>query len=196
MFRTTNGHKFNSPPVPELDSAHIWDAWIISDTHFLHRPKTWQFARPVDWQDLLISNWNNLVDNGDIVLHLGDLTFGNKPGAYEIMRELKGRIFLIQGNHDRHSKGWYDDIRVTLIKKPFAVESRGYRIVFSHRKICDLPPGTINIHGHMHEKGYFIAEMNRSIYINASVEKTDLSPVRLDSLLKRTEDLQKSLLMI
>lgn len=198
MYRTSNGHKFNSAPYPELDCERIWDAWIVSDTHFWHIPKTWNLARPIDWQDLLVERWNNVVDYGDTVLHLGDLSFGNKALTYEIMRNLKGRIFMLKGNHDRRSVGWFDDVGVTLIKKSFALEcpEMDTRIVFSHRKVCDLPKGTINIHGHIHEKGWFITEMNGSTYINASVEKTDLRPVRLDSLLKRAENLHFSRLVI
>jgi len=175
-----------------FDGENLFDIFVISDLHFYHRNIIEYSGRPLDWQERLIINWNNVVTNDDIVLSLGDFTFGNKEMTYDITKQLNGRIFNLQGNHDRRSVGWFDDVRVTLIKKPFMVEcyDEGLRILFSHRPQQDIPPNTINISGHVHEKGEFIYEDGKGyIHCNVSVEQTDYKPIRLSSLMLQIEGL-------
>lgn len=47
----------------------------------------------------LIQNWNKVVSEDDIVFHLGD--FADKSKWRQIANALKGKKYLIQGNHDR-----------------------------------------------------------------------------------------------
>lgn len=49
----------------------------------------------------LIQNWNKVVSEDDIVFHLGDFAFADKSKWRQIANALKGRKYLIQGNHDR-----------------------------------------------------------------------------------------------
>jgi len=182
---------------------NIWDVWLISDTHFNHYPKDWTWPRIKDWQQIIIQRWNRMVGVDDIVLHMGDFAFGAKRTVVKTVEKLNGKIYLIKGNHDRHSAGWYDDCRVTLIKKPFIVkcEDRGLYFLFSHRKQCKLPSNTVNIHGHSHDKKWFIMNegsgaVKGTTYINVSVEKIDYRPIRLNSLMYRAEDVHFSRLVI
>jgi len=86
---------------------NIWSAWIVSDTHFNHYPKTWEWpGRKTGWENKIYSNWNGRVNPNDIVLHLGDFSFGNKENISEVREKLNGDIFLIKGNHDRHGYKW------------------------------------------------------------------------------------------
>ena len=49
----------------------------------------------------LIQNWNKVVSEDDIVFHLGDFAFADKSKWRQIANALKGKKYLIQGNHDR-----------------------------------------------------------------------------------------------
>ena len=54
------------------------EVYLISDTHFYHNKIGKYCGRPDNWFDLIINNWNRTVKNSDIVLHLGDFSFGGK----------------------------------------------------------------------------------------------------------------------
>ena len=50
----------------------------------------------------LINVWNYTVAKGDLVYHLGDLSFATKYSEIsEFVSRLNGRIVLLKGNHDR-----------------------------------------------------------------------------------------------
>lgn len=48
--------------------------------------------------DLLIDNWNSVVEPSDNVLHLGDFAFDN---VESYLKRLNGHIYFVTGNHDR-----------------------------------------------------------------------------------------------
>ena len=48
----------------------------------------------------LIDRWNETVSDDDDIFCLGDMFFCGTTQAKEIMSKLKGRKYLIQGNHD------------------------------------------------------------------------------------------------
>lgn len=175
-----------------FNSENIYDIFLISDMHLFHRNIIEYAGRPDYWQEMLIRNWNQVVTKDDIVLHLGDLTFGNKEMTKKVIDQLPGRIFNLKGNHDRKGVKWFDDVGVTLIKNPFIVDcpEDGIKFYFSHRPQCDVPPYTVSIAGHVHEKGDFIYESKKRVHINVSVEKTDYRPIRLSSLMLHVESLQ------
>ena len=92
------------------------DTWIISDTHFFHENIGKYCSRPDNWQELIIKNWNDLVSPDETILHLGDFALGNKTNFDLLTGMLRGRLFLIQGNHDRISKSYCETRGVTLVK--------------------------------------------------------------------------------
>jgi calcineurin-like phosphoesterase family protein len=157
--------------------------FVISDTHFYHRNIKKYCNRPDGWTETIINNWNNLVDDNDYVIHLGDLSFSNIEKTMEITRRLNGKKYLLKGNHDKRSRKWIDQAGFTLIDKPFIVDCEGFKIVFSHRPKYDLPKESINIHGHIHNKRHFMWYDNDNLYINVSVEKINYSPIRINNLM-------------
>ena len=98
------------------------DTWIISDTHFFHENIGKYCNRPDNWQELIIKNWNDLISPDETVLHLGDFALGKKSNFELLTGSLNGRLFLIQGNHDRLSQSFCEAHGVTLIKNSFMVE--------------------------------------------------------------------------
>ena len=51
-------------------------------------------------EQTLINNWNSRITKNDEVYILGDMFWYNEE-APRILSELKGRKYLILGNHDR-----------------------------------------------------------------------------------------------
>ena len=95
---------------PYFNQFNIWESWLISDTHFNHYPKTWDWpARHGDWESYMTFQWNNKIKPNDRVLHLGDFAFGNKENLINTRQKLNGQIFMVKGNHDKHGMKWYED---------------------------------------------------------------------------------------
>jgi calcineurin-like phosphoesterase family protein len=81
--------------------------WIISDTHFFHENIGRYCDRPDGWQETIIENWNRLIQPEEIVFHVGDLALGKKENIEGLAPLLNGRLYLMRGNHDRRSNGFY-----------------------------------------------------------------------------------------
>ncbi len=78
--------------------------FFTSDTHFGHSNIIKYCQRPFNsaehMDEVLISNWNEVVSPQDIVFHLGDFCFGRDKEWIEILKRLNGTKYLILGNHD------------------------------------------------------------------------------------------------
>ena len=167
-----------------FDIKNIQDVFLISDTHFNHKKIGEYCGRPENWQELTIRNWNETVNKNDTVLHFGDFALCSKEDSLKIREQLNGKIYMIKGNHDRHSVGWYDDIGITMFKKPFVIDGyNGVPFLFSHaQKPCRT--SMINIHGHQHEKVSFITKWFGNYHINMSVEQINYRPMKFKELYK------------
>jgi calcineurin-like phosphoesterase family protein len=102
--------------------------FFTSDTHFGHynskngngiikyckRP----FQSIEEMDEAIIANWNSCVSDSDTVYHLGDFAF-REPGQYR--KRMKGKIVLIQGNHDykrlKSCRNLFENIHDTLYVK-------------------------------------------------------------------------------
>jgi calcineurin-like phosphoesterase family protein len=156
--------------------------WIIADTHFFHVNIGQYCDRPAGWQDLIIKNWNCIIQPGEIVFHLGDLALGKKEDMEALIPLLNGKMYLMRGNHDRRSKMFFENLGITLVKDPYLVmHSSGLRLVFSHRPIVPLEPGVINLHGHIHNNP---APELGPRHINLSIEVRQYRPWRLVDILR------------
>ncbi len=162
------------------------DTWIISDTHFFHENIGIYCNRPQNWQELIIKNWNDLISPVETVLHLGDFALGKKSNFELLTDILNGRLFLIQGNHDRLSQSFCEAHGVTLIKNSLLVEVENHmKLIFSHRPIVPLEDGWINLHGHIHNVPLPPEGSNLGPnHINMSVEVREYRPWRLGDILK------------
>ena len=178
--------------------------WFISDTHFGHkniikflksdgtpirpRPGTNEpFSCIEEHDQLLVDNWNGLINNGDKVYCLGD--FGNPEFGFRLAGEKR----LILGNHDHK---WdvllkvFGKIMLNTYLKHFKVPETEFNAIFTHmptnseadhaHRMVDF-----NVHGHIHEK-----MLPNPHYINLCVENTSMKPVHLDELLKIMESRQ------
>lgn len=127
--------------------------WVISDTHFYHSKILGYCQRPFEtveeMNEVLIKNWNSVINEDDIVYVLGDFCFGNKEMLREIVSQLKGRKILILGNHDRLTKGAYLDVGFeTVTKNPMIVDGD---FILSHHPLLGDLGRFYNIHGHKHK---------------------------------------------
>ncbi len=110
----------------------------------------------------LINLWNNTVAKCDNVYILGDFCLGNKSRTEEILKRLKGRKYLVIGNHDKSCNGleryfeWVGDIKEVKFTnnqydfidpdETFCVECCHFPMLTWNRR----PHGTVHLHGHCH----------------------------------------------
>ena len=79
--------------------------YFTADTHFFHsniiRMGNRPFQSMEEMNQALIQNWNAKVSDNDDIYILGDLTLKGPSLTNELLRQLRGRKYLIRGNHDR-----------------------------------------------------------------------------------------------
>jgi len=189
--------------------------YFISDTHFCHlnclkyEPKRMIFKEMgfESFEDMIIKNWNDVVTDDDIVIHVGDvfLSVGRYLTEYKIkssrteymvnfVNKLNGKKYLILGNHDyRYSdklfkKMGFKEIYDYLILENFLVTH--YPLVIHSyqseqekewinelKKIYEDNNLKFVIHGHTHSKNVGLDN-----HFNVSVENINFKPVEFDKI--------------
>ena len=128
--------------------------YYIADMHFSHKNVIKYDNRPFtdlrEMQTVLINNWNNAVNADDCVYILGDLTWKNSTGL-EVLMQLKGRKFLILGNHDKPS----EEMRAYFewIKDYAVIEDNDETVVLFHYPIASWYGqfrNSVHLFGHVH----------------------------------------------
>lgn len=81
--------------------------YYIADNHFFHKSVAGgmdgrKFNDTEEMNEYMINQWNSRVHKNDEVVVLGDLSFGNVEQTNELLERLKGKLYLIRGNHDRY----------------------------------------------------------------------------------------------
>jgi calcineurin-like phosphoesterase family protein len=159
--------------------------YLIGDTHFYHANIIGYCQRPFYdefiMNEHIISCWNNTVSNNDLVIHLGDFSFGSLDEQRDIARRLNGDKLLIMGNHDRKTVSQYKGMGFVEVCKKSNYQIDNY--IFSHRPVMysSIPYGTYNIHGHIHNNKESFTVHNSS-YFNASCEVIDYTPIAFDKV--------------
>lgn len=83
--------------------------YYISDLHFYHEQLNHVmdcrgFRDEQDMNEHMIHQWNSRVRKNDEVVVLGDFSMEKWEKTKTVLDQLKGKIYLIQGNHDRFVK--------------------------------------------------------------------------------------------
>ena len=151
--------------------------YLTSDTHFYHKnilnlePNRKVLGETVEeMNQSLIERWNSVVRKDDLVIHLGDVSFGNKEKTLAIMCKLKGRKFLVMGNHDTsRTVTWFKNVGFEGVSK----DPVDYGdTVLSHEPLGRFRHNQINLHGHIHSRN-----MLSSAYKNVGVDVSDYTPI-------------------
>jgi calcineurin-like phosphoesterase family protein len=114
-----------------------------------------QFATTDEMDEKIIENWNARVTDNDTVFILGDVTWHDDETTAKLLRRLKGKKVLIEGNHDNKLK--------ELSRKEFAEIHHSYWevkdpetgrfVVMSHYPIHFYNRqrhGAVMLYGHVH----------------------------------------------
>ena len=118
----------------------------------------------------LLREWRRAVKPGDTIICLGDVAHPDVQRDRRTMldiRNLPGHRILILGNHDVTE---VDMLREAGFPDQYAgaVLDTEPALVLTHYPLRNPPPGTVNVHGHLHG-----AEAPTDRHVNVSVERTD-----------------------
>lgn len=165
--------------------------WLVSDTHLLHdRSFVWEprgFQNIQDMDDAILTNWNEVVKDGDIVYHLGDVMLGHDLEAgLRIVSKLKGEKYLAYGNHDTDNR-----LKAFAVNHLFKDIQMGYRLKMGKLSfICTHYPTLVansvkespvySLHGHTHSKDRW-SEVYHAYNVN--VDAHDCKPVNLEDIM-------------
>jgi len=157
--------------------------WVIADRHLGHEKLVRDGYRKPDFEYQILSNITQAMFPGDVLIDLGDVTFYNHKFWHEQMFNLRipeTKHWLIRGNHDPQSNGWYLDHGWDFVGEQLILDMFGKKILFSHEPQCKTNCFDINIHGHLHD-GTHRLDQTFDYHCLVQIEQT-LAPVNLKSL--------------
>lgn len=140
--------------------------YYIADLHFYHAAMNDKmdcrgFANAEEMNEYMIQKWNGKVRGNDDVIILGDLSWGNAEQTNQLLERLRGRLYLIQGNHDKTlaKQGVHTD-RFLWIKPYEELADHRRKVVLCHYPILCYngqyrldkkgSPKTYMLYGHVH----------------------------------------------
>jgi len=188
--------------------------FFTSDTHYAHSnicsaTTKWEGAlnltrefNSLDHMNAtLVNNINNMVGEDDILIHLGDWSFG----GFEKVQEFRSRILcknihLILGNHDHHierNKEGVQDLFSSVqnylrleVRRPInKATTEKFIFVCMHYPIAswhDMNQGVIHLHGHVHLPPHLRIAEGKAM--DVGVDGNGLEPISLDEVLSIMKD--------
>ncbi len=165
-------------------TEHIF---VISDLHFGHKNIVELSRRPENYNELIIEGWNSVVHKHDKVLILGDVSFVNKKKTKIYLDQLKGRKYLIRGNHDQAGEKWFKDVGFREVLEPIYKQFNHHSVLFTHEPVLELPKEWFNIHGHLHGNDHRGVKPTTRHY-DMSVDAVGYKPIRIHEVLKELNE--------
>ncbi len=141
--------------------------YYIADSHFFHgnlntKMDNRGFQSVEEMNEYMLQKWNAKVRKNDDVVILGDLSWGKAEETNELLERLHGRLYLIQGNHDRFLKNKdYNASRFRWIKPYEELQDNKRKVVLCHYPIMcyngqyrvdeNGNPKAYMLYGHVHD---------------------------------------------
>ena len=141
--------------------------YYIADLHFFHgalndKMDRRGFASVEEMNEYMIEKGNKKVRKNDDVVIIGDLSWGNVQETNALLQRLKGKLYLVCGNHDRfvNNKEMNPD-RFKWIKHYAELSDNRRKVVLCHYPIMCYngqyrvdekgEPKTYMLYGHVHD---------------------------------------------
>jgi calcineurin-like phosphoesterase family protein len=191
--------------------------WFTSDTHYSHSniclaTTKWEnptmgtfrdFSSLEEMNNAIVNNINEVVGEDDILVHLGDWSFG----GFDKIREFRERLFcknihLVLGNHDQHIQKNKENIRNIFstvndylyldIRIPMKMFTKKYRVICFHHPIASwdgVGDGSYHLYGHLHSKPE--NRINDGRCMDVGVDGNNLYPVLFDDIIEKLRDKPK-----
>ncbi|MCL2130350.1 MAG: metallophosphoesterase [Treponema sp.] len=178
--------------------------FFTADTHFCHSNIIHSCERPFDCVDemnlALIKNWNSLVTRNDEVYILGDFLYpGSAREANEILSKLKGRKYLVKGNHEKYlTDPEFKSGAFEWIKDYYILKHESMNFVLFHFPLLSWYRshyGSIHLYGHLHNSGIKNPDFRKKLNllgpraVNVGVDVNDFYPVSMYQIIEAVGDI-------
>lgn len=161
--------------------------YFTSDLHFYHDKIIKHTQRPFrsaeEMNKTLIKKWNNKVSYDDEVYILGDFTMKGTDMASALLSSLRGKKYLIRGNHDNFvDSPEFERSLFISVQDYMEITYINTRFILFHYPIVEwngYGKGAIALHGHQHNHKKYNIE-NRKMGIlryDVGVDANDMAPV-------------------
>lgn len=167
--------------------------YFTADLHFYHDNIIRHTQRPFytaeEMNKCLIKKWNEKITSEDTIYILGDFTMKGPEMASSILYSLKGKKYLIRGNHDNFlDRASFDKSLFVSIQDYMEITYLNYIFVLFHYPIIDwhgIRKGTIMLHGHQHnQKEYNLKNRQNGIWrYDVGVDANDMAPVSAQEII-------------
>lgn len=171
--------------------------YFISDHHFGHKNIIEMEQRPFknvyEMNLYMLNKWNETITNEDTIYYLGDIMYKMSPLKFknEILNNLNGQIYFIEGNHEKEKYlNIYGD-RFIWIKHYYEFNynynNKDYFFVLEHYPITSwnrMYRGSIHLHGHNH-KIIDYKQITKFNIMNVSVENLNYKPISIIEVIEK-----------
>lgn len=133
--------------------------FFTSDHHFSHTNIIQYCGRPFssveEMDEAMVWRWNQAVKPTDSVYFLGDFTLGNATLADSFLQRLNGKIYMLEGNHDKgwFRKNYFFGNKVQFLPPLYKLNFDGQMIILCHypmRSWQSSEHGSWHLFGHEH----------------------------------------------
>lgn len=176
------------------------ELFFVSDLHFCHdREFIWKargFASVLDMNMEIVKRWNETVSDKADVYVIGDLMLGGPDSnGIEYIRQLKGYLHIITGNHDTDKRVEQYKSLPNVISVTHAAKVRydGYNFLLTHMPCLtgnlekkSIRQMTINLSGHTHSNRKFFYDL--PYVYNVAADAHECRPVHVDTIIKDIHD--------
>jgi len=185
--KAKSDHREHKDDIIRLSSSSNRRVFLISDSHFDHqniiRYTNRNFSDFHSMNRTMLHRWNSEVQKNDIVLFIGDLTYGkDSKGIPFWLSKLNGNITMIKGSHDK-----IEELQEFHRKSKLTLENHleiPFLLVHDPKEIKSSEWKGWKIHGHIHNNNYekypFINGEEKTI--NVSTELLDYTPLNIERL--------------
>lgn len=171
--------------------------WLTSDWHFFHsQPFIYEprnFKNTYEMSEAIIQRHNEVVKPDDEVYCLGDLMLNDNDAGIRAIKQLKGNIHIIRGNHDSLTRiDLYNECwNVVEITEGQYINYNNYHFYLSHYPcLCgnfddnkSLKTKMINLCGHRHDKNKF-CDMDKGIIYHCELDAHNCYPVNIETIIE------------
>lgn len=179
--------------------------WVTSDTHAFHKNicegstqwnrensefKLRPFQDEFEMTAQMVDNFNSLIHPDDVLIHLGDWSFGGQDKIELFRNQLKVKnLWLVTGNHDDHIvKGKWDQL-FTFRNFELKFQVDNFKFHCYHHPIQSwdgVSRGVYHLHGHQHWQGD--NRFGNGRMMDVGVDGNDLKPYRLIDVIELLKD--------
>jgi len=140
----------------------------------------------------IIDNINSRVGQDDILIHLGDFSFGGHQHIPEFrQRIICQNVVFVLGNHDEHiqkNTGNYQAL-FSSVQHYLELEVSGHKFVLSHFPIAswnNMSKGSMHLHGHVHFNKTM--KLGPGKMLDVGVDGNDFTPYSLREVIGLLKD--------